>query len=57
MFVPDVLSVYSRTFPREMLKNITAKTLDEFYNRDRSAAGVGAGRPAAAAADDKKHKK
>ncbi len=48
-----------RTFPREMLKNITAKTLDEFYNRDRSAAGVGAGRPAAAAAPaaNDKHKK
>eukprot|EP01116_Phalansterium_solitarium_P016269 TRINITY_DN3752_c0_g1_i1.p1 TRINITY_DN3752_c0_g1~~TRINITY_DN3752_c0_g1_i1.p1 ORF type:complete len:517 (+),score=171.64 TRINITY_DN3752_c0_g1_i1:86-1636(+) len=28
-----------RTFPREMLGRITVKTLDEYYNRDRSAAG------------------
>jgi len=27
-----------RTFPREMLGRITKKTLEEFYNRDRSAA-------------------
>jgi len=46
----DIAWSLIRTFPREMLKNITAKTLDEFYNRDRAAAGVGAGKPAASSA-------
>jgi len=33
-----------RTFRRDMLTRISAKTLDEFYNRDR-AAGVGTDKP------------
>jgi len=33
----DLAWTLLRTFPREMLKRITAKTLDQFYNRDAAA--------------------
>jgi V-type H+-transporting ATPase subunit B len=36
----DIAWSLLRTFPREMLKRITAKTLDAFYNRDPGAAAA-----------------
>ncbi len=42
-----------RTFPKEMLKRITEKTIKEHYNRDRAAAEE----PVASSSSSSKHQK